>query len=64
MPKMKTKAGAKKRFKLTGSCKLKRKHAFKSHILTKMETKQKHNLTKTGYVSKVDAKNIKLQLGI
>ena len=40
MPKMKTKAGAKKRFKLTGSGKLKRKQAFKSHILTKKETKQ------------------------
>ena len=39
MPKMKTKAGAKKRFKLTGSGKLKRKQAFKSHILTKKETK-------------------------
>ena len=41
MPKMKTKAGAKKRFKLTGSGKSKRKHAFKSHILTKKGTKQK-----------------------
>ena len=51
MPKMKTKAGAKKRFKLTGSGKLKRKQAFKSHILTKKETKQKHNLTKTEYVT-------------
>ena len=38
---MKTKAGAKKRFKLTGTGKIKRKHAFKSHILTKKETKQK-----------------------
>ncbi|MBG66197.1 MAG: 50S ribosomal protein L35 [Flavobacteriales bacterium] len=64
MPKMKTKAGAKKRFKLTGSGKIKRKHAFKSHILTKMETKQKHNLTKTGYVSKADTKSVKNQLGI
>ncbi len=64
MPKMKIKAGAKKRFKITGSGKLKRKHAFKSHILTKKETKQKHNLTKTGYVNKSDEKNIKLQLGI
>ena len=45
MPKMKTKSGAKKRFKLTGSGKIKRKHAFKSHILTKKETKQKRNLT-------------------
>ena len=64
MQKIKTKAGAKKRFKLTGSGKLKRKQAFKSHILTKKETKQKRNLTKTEYVSKVDTKNIKLQLGI
>ena len=44
--------------------KLKRKHAFKSHILTKKETKQKHNLTKSGYVSKADTKSVKLQLGI
>ena len=64
MPKMKTKAGAKKRLKLTGSGKLKRKHAFKSHILTKKETKQKHNLTKTGYVHKSDVKSVKAQLGI
>ena len=42
MPKMKTKSSAKKRFKLTGSGKIKRKHAFKSHILTKKETKQNH----------------------
>ena len=50
MPKMKTKSSAKKRFKLTGTGKIKRKHAFKSHILTKKETKQKRNLTKTGLV--------------
>ena len=62
MPKMKTKAGAKKRFKLTGSGKLKRKHAFKSHILTKKETKQKRNLTQTGLVHESDVKNIKQQL--
>ena len=42
----------------------KRKQAFKSHILTKKETKQKHNLTKTTYVHKSDEKNIKKQLGI
>ena len=47
MPKMKTKSSAKKRFKLTGTGKIKRKHAFKSHILTKKETKQKRNLTQT-----------------
>ena len=62
MPKMKTKAGAKKRFKLTGSGKLKRKQAFKSHILTKKETKQKRNLTQTGLVHESDVKNIKQQL--
>jgi len=64
MPKMKTKAGAKKRFKLTGTGKLKRKHAFKSHILTKKETKQKRNLTKAGIVHKADMNNIKHQLGL
>ena len=42
MPKMKTKSSAKKRFKLTGSGKIKRKHAFKSHILTKKSKKRKN----------------------
>lgn len=64
MPKMKTKSGAKKRFTLTGSGKLKRKHAFKSHILTKKSTKQKRNLTQTGLVSKVDEANIKALLAM
>jgi len=62
MPKMKTKSSAKKRFKLTGTGKIKRKHAFKSHILTKKETKQKRNLTQTGLVHDSDVKSIKLQL--
>ncbi len=44
MPKVKTNSGAKKRFALTGSGKIKRKHAFKSHILTKKTKKQKRNL--------------------
>lgn len=64
MPKMKTVSGAKKRFQLTASGKIKRKHAFKSHILTKKETKQKRNLTHSALVHKADEKNIKLQLGI
>ena len=64
MPKMKTGSSAKKRFRVTGTGKLKRKHAFKSHILTKKTKKQKRNLTKTGLVSKVDTKSIRLQLGI
>ncbi|MBR4882659.1 MAG: 50S ribosomal protein L35, partial [Bacteroidales bacterium] len=50
MPKMKTNSGAKKRFELTGSGKIKRKHAFKSHILTKKTTKQKRNLTYSAIV--------------
>jgi len=64
MPKMKTGSSAKKRFRLTGTGKIKRKHAYKSHILTKKTTKQKRNLTKSGLVAKPDLKNIKLQLGI
>ena len=64
MPKMKSKAGAKKRFMLTGSGKINRKHAFKSHILTKKGTKQKRNLTKTGLVHDADMNNIKHQLGL
>ena len=64
MPKVKTKSSAKKRFKLTGTGKIKRKHAFKSHILTKKENKQKRNLTKTGLVHKSDTNNIKLMLNI
>lgn len=59
MPKMKTKSGAKKRFKLTGTGKVKRKHAFKSHILTKKTTKQKRRLTQTGTASRVDERAIK-----
>lgn len=62
MPKVKTNSSAKKRFKLTGSGKIKRKHAFKSHILTKKETKQKRNLTQSALVHPSDEKNIKQQL--
>jgi len=62
MPKMKTISGAKKRFKLSGSGKIKRKHAFKSHILTKKTKKQKRNLTHMGMVSKSDESNVKLML--
>lgn len=62
MPKMKTKASAKKRFKLTGTGKIKRKHAFKSHILTKKETKQKRNLTHSTLVHKADESSVKKQL--
>ncbi|MDD2285343.1 MAG: 50S ribosomal protein L35 [Paludibacter sp.] len=64
MPKMKTNSGAKKRFALTGSGKIKRKHAFKSHILTKKTTKQKRNLTQTGLIASCDEKNVKHMLCI
>jgi large subunit ribosomal protein L35 len=62
MPKMKTNPGAKKRFSLTGTGKIKRKHAFKSHILTKKTTKRKRNLAYFGQVDKADRKNVKLLL--
>ncbi len=64
MPKMKTNAGAKKRFTLTGSGKIKRKHAYKSHILTKKSKKRKRNLTYFGQVDKADEKNAKLMLAM
>ncbi len=62
MPKLKTNSSAKKRFKLTGTGKIKRKHAFKSHILTKKETKQKRNLTHSTLVDKADEPNVKFML--
>ncbi len=64
MPKMKTNTGAKKRFSLTGTGKIKRKHAYKSHILTKKSTKRKRNLGYFGTVNKADSKSIKLLLGL
>ena len=59
MPKLKTNSGAKKRFELTGSGKIKRKHAYHSHILTKKTKKQKRNLKHTGLVARVDEKRVK-----
>ncbi|MCM1456637.1 MAG: 50S ribosomal protein L35 [Lachnoclostridium sp.] len=64
MPKIKTNSGAKKRFALTGSGKIKRKHAFHSHILTKKTKKQKRNLTHSGLIAKVDESNVKSLLGL
>lgn len=64
MPKSKTKSGAKKRFTITGSGKIRRKHAYKSHILTKKSKKRKRNL---GYYTEVDAtdvQNVKQMLQI
>lgn len=59
MPKMKTNSSAKQRFVLTGSGKIKRKHAFKRHILTKKETARKRRLTNDGLVHKADMNNVK-----
>lgn len=59
MPKMKTHSASKKRFKLTGTGKIKRAKAFKSHILTKKSSKTKRNLRQTGYVSPTQEKTIK-----
>ncbi len=64
MPKMKTNPGAKKRFTLTGTGKIKRKHAYKSHILTKKAKKRKRNLGYFGTVDKTDEKNIKQLLAM
>jgi large subunit ribosomal protein L35 len=64
MPKIKVNPGAKKRFTLTGTGKIKRKHAYKSHILTKKATKRKRNLGYFALVDKTDEKNVKLLLGM
>ena len=64
MPKMKTNSSAKKRFSITGTGKITRKNAYKSHILTKMSTKQKRNLTHTSLVSDADMGNVKRMLCI
>lgn len=64
MPKLKTKSGAKKRFQLVGKKKIKRKHAFKSHILTKKEKKRKRSLTKSTLVNPADINNVLKQLCI
>lgn len=64
MPKIKTNSGSKKRFTLTGTGKIKRKHAYKSHILTKKTKKQKRNLTHMTTLKTVDVNNVKALLGL
>jgi len=59
MPKMKSNSGAKKRFKFTGSGKIKRKKAYKSHILTKKSSKRKRNLGKSTLVHETNEKSVK-----
>ena len=62
MAKLKTNSGAKKRFTLTGSGKIKRKHAYHSHILTKKTKKQKRNLDHFALIEKVDVNRVKEML--
>lgn len=59
MPKVKTNSGAKKRFALTGSGKVKRHHAYHSHILTKKTKKQKRNLDHTALVEQENMKQVR-----
>ena len=59
MPKMKTSRSAAKRFKLTGTGKLKRSKAYKRHILTKKTTKNKRNLRKPAMVDSTNVKTMK-----
>ncbi|HHD63364.1 MAG TPA: 50S ribosomal protein L35 [Desulfobulbaceae bacterium] len=62
MPKMKTNRGAAKRFKATGSGKIRRNKAFSSHILTKKSTKRKRNLRKSSLIDDANLKAVKRML--
>jgi large subunit ribosomal protein L35 len=64
MPKVKTNSGAKKRFALTGTGKIKRKHAYHSHILTKKTKKQKRNLVKFTVLDSSNVKSVKELLAL
>jgi large subunit ribosomal protein L35 len=64
MPKTRTNPGAKKRFGITGSGKIKRKHAYKSHLLRKKTKKQKRNLRYYSIVDKTNENDIKQLLGM
>ena len=59
MPKIKTHSGAKKRFKLTKSGKVKRSHAYTSHILTKKTTKRKRGLRAGAYADETNAATVR-----
>lgn len=63
MPKIKTKSGAKKRFKVTGSGRIKREKAFQAHILTSKSKKRKRNLRHATLVASTDERTIKIMLG-
>jgi large subunit ribosomal protein L35 len=63
MPKQKTHSGAKKRFKITGTGKLMRRHGMKSHILEKKSPKRKRRMSRDQAVAKVDVPMIERMLG-
>ena len=62
MPKVKTNSAAKKRFSFTGTGKIKRRHAFHSHILTKKTKKQKRNLDHVAMVDQTNMRSIREML--
>jgi large subunit ribosomal protein L35 len=62
MPKMKTKSGAKKRFRVRGSGSIKRSQAYKRHILTKKSTKNKRHLRGSTGVDRTNAASVKAML--
>ena len=59
MPKVKTNSGAKKRFALTGTGKIKRKHAYRSYIIRKKTKKQKRNLCHVGLVDQTNVRQVR-----
>ncbi len=62
MPKLKSNRGARKRFKVTGTGKVRRNHAFMNHILTKKSTKRKRNLRKSSLVEGADIRRVRRML--
>ena len=64
MPKIKTNSSAKKRFKVTGTGKIKRRKAFTSHILTKKSKKRKLRLRHSAIVDKSEVKRVRRMLNI
>ena len=62
MPKMKTNRGAAKRFRTTGTGKIRRNSAFRNHILTKKTTKRKRNLRKSSIVDASDVRRVRRML--
>ncbi|WP_185883066.1 50S ribosomal protein L35 [Blattabacterium cuenoti] len=62
MPKLKTKSGSKKRFRITSNGYIKRKQAFKNHLLTKKSKRRKRHLSKYSILKKSDINNIKKQI--